>query len=240
MKSVAIVALALGLMANAAEAGTIVGFTGNENDSLATTVAASSLVAGGNSITSMLANGAPFDVSTGYGFHIEPGNFFSEYAGTLDAIALPAGVNVDSPGDLGDVLQSSSTQIDSTSTQLDSSSTQPGFRSTQLDFGSATDANPNFAGGSSNENLDKLPPLLSTQTFLSIVDGSFPGLTEQQIASALVVQQAGGNPELGDVGSLADVETQIPLTHAPEPASMILLGSGLLYLARRKYYVSNI
>ena len=83
-------------------------------------------------------------------------------------------------------------------------------------------------------------PLSSTQTLSSVIEGSFAGLTEQQIASALVVQQAGGTLELGDnlglidVGSLADVETPIPLTNIPEPASMILLGSGLLYLARRK------
>ena len=113
MKSVAIVALALGLMANAAEAGTIVGFAGNENGSLATTMAASSLVAGGNSITSMLTNSAPSNVSTVYGFHIGAGNF-SGYPGSPDALASPAGVNLDSrDDDLGDVPHSGGTQLDS-------------------------------------------------------------------------------------------------------------------------------
>ena len=73
-----------------------------------------------------------------------------------------------------------------------------------------------------------------------MIEGSFAGLTEQQIASALVVQQAGGSSELSDVASPGDVGSATPLTHAPEPASMILFGSGLLYLARRKYYASNI
>ena len=225
MKSVAIVALALGLMASAAEAGTLVSFTGDENDSLVTTTAASSRAAVGNSTTSTLTNGAPLDANTVYGFHMGPGNFAG--AGTRDAIASPTGVNFDSlDDDLGDVPHSSSNQV--------------GFGSTQLDFGSAIGANASVDSGSFNDGLDNMRTLSPTQSLSSVIEGSFAGLTEQQFASALVVQPAVGSLELRDVASPGDVGSVTPLTHAPEPASMILFGSGLLYLARRKYYASNI
>jgi len=212
MKSVAIVALALGISASAAEAATIVSFVGNANGSLATGTATISLSGSGNSITGTLTNTAPFDARiTGFGFDIGAGNL-AGYTGTPDPITSPAGVNFDfRDDDLGNV---------------------PQFNSTELDFGYVT--GPSFAGGSPNVGLDNM------QTLSFMVEGSFAGLTEQQVASAIFVrfQRVGANGELSDVAP-AVVGTPTQFTQTPEPASMILLGTGLLYLAGRKYKPSN-
>ena len=212
MKSVAILAFVFGVAGSAAEAATIVSFTGNATGALATGTASISLDPSGNSITGTLTNTAPFDARiTGFGFNIGPGNL-TGYVGTPDPITSPAGVNFDfRDDDLGNV---------------------PQFNGVDLDFGYVTGPNPNFAGGFPNEGLDNM------QTLSFMVAGSFAGLTEQQIASGLFVrfQRVGADGQLSDVATPGGPGgTPTPFSTVPEPASMLLLGSGLAYLARRKH-----
>lgn len=192
----------------------MVSFTGNANGVLASGSASISLDAGNNSITGTLTNTSPDDARiTGFGFNIGPGNL-NDFTGSPNPIVAPAGVNFGfRDDDLGNV---------------------PQFNGVDLDFGYVT--GPNFAGGSPNDGLDNL------QTLAFVVGGSFAGLTEQQIASSLIVrfQRVGPNGELSDVAAAGTVGTPTQFSTAPEPASMLLLGTGLVYLARRRVKSANL
>ena len=136
MKSVAILALFLGVPATA-HAATLVSFTGNTNGVLATGSASISLNAGGNVITGTLTNTSPNDARiTGFAFDIGPGNL-AGFTGSPNPITTPAGVNFSfEDGDLGTV---------------------PQFSAVELDFGYLTGAN--FSGGSPNDGLDNAQTL---------------------------------------------------------------------------------
>ena len=93
----------------------------------------------------------------------------------------------------------------------------PQFNSAVLDFGWTTGNSGNFSGGSPNDGIAPGNSL----TF--IVSGAgFAGLTEEQICNSILVrfQRVGANGEGSDVGT--------PGTPVPEPASMFLLGTGLV------------
>jgi hypothetical protein len=99
----------------------------------------------------------------------------------------------------------------------------PQFNSAELDFGYLTGNN--FSGGNPQDGLP-------TGQFLSfMVSGPFDGFTEAEIAAGLYArfQQVGANGQLSDV---ARPNGDIPVI--PEPGSMLLLGTGLAYLARRR------
>ena len=95
------------------------------------------------------------------------------------------------------------------------------FKGVELDFGYLTGNN--FTGGSPNDGL------VTGQSLNFMISGDFTGFTEAQIAAGVLArfQRVGLDGEGSDVASVGQ-------TVVPEPASMVLLGTGLVYLARRK------
>jgi hypothetical protein len=178
-----------------------INIVGNANGAWATATSDSAFNSITNTFTFTLTNTSPFDARiTGVGFDLVSGDFVSNGSSGLNGFAGDdEWAFIFGDGSLGNV---------------------PQLTGSVLDFGWLTGNN--FNGGSPNNGIAPGASL----SFI-VTGAPLAGRTDEDIAQGIYVrfQRVGPDGTLSDVGRPG---REVNVTPVPEPASMTLLGSGLV------------